>query len=414
MSKAMKMLIPKAKTQIITRHAFFSSILLKRPLGLMDHGTARMHRNGKIEINLAWCESVGLTVGNMVYLLCHECMHYMFMHTWRRGNRDPMLWNMATDAVINETLIHMQVGDMIKGGVRWKGAENMSAEEVYDAMLKEMGGKLPEGGMPAEGQGSGDGTGGQVPAMGGIGRDLCETGEDGGEDGDKEDDGMSSSKQPTEAEIKGQEAELKVEIAQARNAAKQIGQLHGLMERLVEDILTVPTPWHEYMERFFTRSVDNDYSFSKCDRRFIHQRVWLPGLDGHGMGKAGIIVDVSGSINQRELTEFSGNINKILESCQPEKTIVAYCHTQVVGTPDEYGPDEFPIRLKCSESGGTNMVSAINWFMRHHPDVDALVVLTDGYTPFGEDPGIPVFWAMTTDVESPYGDCVRLELNDER
>jgi predicted metal-dependent peptidase len=411
MSKAMDMLLPKAKTRIITRHAFFSSILLKRPIGLITHGSARMHRSGKIEINLEWCEKHDITVGNMVFLLCHECMHYMFMHTWRRGTRDPSLWNIATDAVINETLIAMGVGDFIKGGVRWKGAQDMSAEEVYAAMLSMMDGKLPEGGMPAGGSDDG-----QVPGMGGIGRDLCETGEgdgDGdGEDGADGDDGMSSSKMPTETELKGKEAELKVEIAQARNAAKQIGQLHGLMERLVEDLLTVQTPWYEYMERFFTRAVDNDYSFAKCDRRFIHQRVWLPGLDGHGMGKAGIIVDVSGSISSRELSEFSGNINKILESCQPEKTIVAFCHTRVVGTPDEYGPDEFPIRLKCSESGGTDMTSAINWFMQHHPDVDALVVLTDGYTPFGEDPCVPIFWAMTTDVTAPYGDCVRLELND--
>ena len=343
-------LIDKARTQIITKHAFFSSILLKRTILEVQSGTASMDRGGTIRYNPAWIESEKFDAQMMVFLLCHECMHYMFMHTWRRGSRNHSLFNDACDAVINETLIKMNVGKFIEGGIRWPGAEDMNAEEVYELMLKQQqdSGESPDGN---KGGGS-------------IGPDLAETG-----DGDPE-TGEGEGQPVTAEQLAAQEAAVKVDIAQARNAAKQIGQMHGLMDRIVAEILTTKVPWYEYMERFFTRQSDNDFSYEKCDRRYMSRRLWLPGLSGFGMGTVCIIVDVSGSVSARELAEFSANINKILEACMPEKTVVIFCHSRVVGTPMEYGPDEFPIRLSCPESGGTDMTKGIDYVMEHHPDAD--------------------------------------------
>jgi lysozyme family protein len=42
--------------------------------------------------------------------------------------------------------------------------------------------------------------------------------------------------------------------------------------------------------------------------------------------------------------------------------------------------------------------------------VEYVIVLTDGYTPFGEDPGIPTIWCITTDVVAPWGETVHVKL----
>ena len=54
------------------------------------------------------------------------------------------------------------------------------------------------------------------------------------------------------------------------------------------------------------------------------------------------------------------------------------------------------------------MTAGIKWVLQHQPQVEAIIVLTDGYTPFGEPCAIPVFWAITSNKVAPYGQTVRI------
>jgi len=74
------------------------------------------------------------------FTLAHEVMHIAFNHILRSKNRDHELWNIATDAVINQML--SKEGLPIKPGfvdIKWAG--KYSAEEVYDILLKKKQGK---------------------------------------------------------------------------------------------------------------------------------------------------------------------------------------------------------------------------------------------------------------------------------
>ena len=42
--------------------------------------------------------------GEQVFILAHEICHIAFSHIWRSEGKDPNLWNIATDAVINAFL----------------------------------------------------------------------------------------------------------------------------------------------------------------------------------------------------------------------------------------------------------------------------------------------------------------------
>ena len=44
------------------------------------------------------------------------------------------------------------------------------------------------------------------------------------------------------------------------------------------------------------------------------------------------------------------------------------------------------------------------------PISDYVVFFTDGYGSFGDDPGLPVLWVMTTDVEPPFGETIRVNV----
>ena len=385
--------VQQAVTWLITYHPFYASIILKRDLIVNNKiPTACVNGHGQIWYNEEWLTSMG--VKPAAFVLAHECMHYMMGHCVRRGARDPYWWNHWGDAVINEMQLasnamypnrmaghfvmptypadHPMAGRAM--GIRHPGAENMSVEELYASQPNE------EQDKPQAGEG-----------CGGFGEDLMDTPMDEGQ----------------AAEL---EAQLHVELQQATESAKRMGKLPESIARLVDSLKQVKTPWFEKMSQFFSAASQNDYSYACLDRRQIATGMYLPWFTGEGMGTVCIIIDVSGSISDTELEHFSHHLNKILDTCTPEKLVAIYVHTRVCKV-DEFTRDDYPVMLSCNDSGGTDMTAGIDYVCENHADADCIAVLTDGYTPFGNDCGIPTFWAITSDKRSPWGETVKLEMD---
>ena len=82
-----------------------------------------------------------LSENDRLFTIAHEIMHIKFMHMYRLADkdgkkRDPELWNIATDAIINANL--ERDGFTIKEGyVNMPEALNYSAEEFYEILLRE-------------------------------------------------------------------------------------------------------------------------------------------------------------------------------------------------------------------------------------------------------------------------------------
>ncbi len=66
------------------------------------------------------------------FVLAHEMLHAALRHGDRAGGRDPYLWNVAADYVINGWLVEMGVGAMPDGCLYDAELAGCSAEEVYD------------------------------------------------------------------------------------------------------------------------------------------------------------------------------------------------------------------------------------------------------------------------------------------
>lgn len=85
--------------------------------------------NGEIYVNPA----AGLTLDEWKFVLAHEYLHAGLQHHARRNGRDPYLWNIACDYVINGWLAEMQIGVMPQNGLMFdETLKNQSAEEIYD------------------------------------------------------------------------------------------------------------------------------------------------------------------------------------------------------------------------------------------------------------------------------------------
>ena len=126
------------KRKILTKYPKFGSEIAKANIEFKNCYTAAT--DGKtIYIDPNYFAS--LSENDKLFLVAHEIMHIKFMHMFRLKDKDgkarnPKLWNIATDAIINANL--ERDGFTIKEGyVNMPEALNYSAEEFYQILLKE-------------------------------------------------------------------------------------------------------------------------------------------------------------------------------------------------------------------------------------------------------------------------------------
>lgn len=71
------------------------------------------------------------------FVMAHEFLHVALRHDARLEGRDPVLWNIACDYVINGWLVEMKVGSLPDGVLYSQQFQGMSAEAIYDLIAEQ-------------------------------------------------------------------------------------------------------------------------------------------------------------------------------------------------------------------------------------------------------------------------------------
>jgi predicted metal-dependent peptidase len=358
--------LAKAKTSLILEHPFIGTIALGMPF-VLDYDIRTAATNGKrVAFNPDFI--TGLTDDELKFLVAHECLHPMLEHNYRRGARQHKRWNMAADYVINKLLTDDNIGRMPKVG-------------LLDPNIYSAGGGTSEG----------------------IYNILPEQNED--DDGDMLDDCEDGEGSP--AEQAQQQAEWKVKMAQAAQAAKMMGKLSANMQRLVDETLTPKVDWRDVLQRFLVKCRNDSRSFSRFNRRFIAQGMYLPTVSGEAMGEVCFAVDCSGSIDQHTVNQFAAEINKVKEDLMPARIHVLYFDSEVSHV-ETYEPDDM-LDIKPHGGGGTDFAPVFNKIVELGIDPVAVVFLTDlCCDSFGTQPDAPVLWVTTETGTAPFGEVVEM------
>jgi len=82
--------------------------------------------------------AAGLSDTECLFVFAHELLHAGLNHASRRRGRDPLLWNVACDFVINGWLVEMAVGAAPVGLLHDASFAGNSTEEVYDSLAKDI------------------------------------------------------------------------------------------------------------------------------------------------------------------------------------------------------------------------------------------------------------------------------------
>ena len=382
--------LSKAKAQLILDHPFFASLLLALSMH-EDKSIPTMATNGDwIKYNPDWVAT--LTLHEVVFVLAHEAMHCAMQHMDRRNSRHQMKWNIACDYAINQVLFDDRVGKMPKGGLldsKIYQQGNGTAEGIFKLLPE------PE---PQPQSGKGNGQSGQGDGIPGP-----------GEPGGPLDDVQDSSDDPAERASK--EAQRKVDIEKAKNAAKACGKLSQGLKRLIDEALKPKVDWRSVLRNFFTQRAKIEYTFAKPKRRFLADDLLLPSLTGESLGPIVVAIDCSGSIGPRELSAFAAEIKSIVEETHPAECHVVYFDSEVCHH-DTFLPDD-ELHIEPHGGGGTAFSPIFRYIEKQAIEPVACVVLTDlECDDFGQEPGYPVLWATTHREDAPWGAVVRLREDD--
>ena len=364
--------LAKAKTALILEHPFVGSIALNMPF-IFDPAIKTAATNGKvIKFNPEFVDS--LSDEEVKFLVAHECMHPMLEHNFRRGERDPRQWNKAADYVVNQLLTDDSIGRMPANGLLNKA--------IYDA-----GGGTTDGiykMLPDDGGGSGnnDSFGGEGDPL-----DDCQDGEG------------------SPAEQAQNQAEWKVKVAQAAQAAKMMGKMSAGMQRLVDEVLAPKVDWRDVLRKFVERCKNDTRSWSRPNRRFLAQGMYLPSVSGEHLGEIAFAVDCSGSIDQHTINQFAAEIGMVKDDGNPARIHVVYFDSEVSHY-EKYEPDD-SLDIKPHGGGGTAFSPVFEYFAEHQIEPVACIFLTDlCCNDFGDCPDYPVLWVSTDEGTAPFGEVV--------
>lgn len=389
--------IQKARTSLIIEQPFFGALVMR--LKAWSHPLVpTMGTNGKdLVYNPLYVEKLSLE--ELQGVICHEVLHCAAGHPWRRGERDKKRYNDACDMAINPIVLESGL-KLPPGGLDGTPYKGLSSEEIYVRLMQQP--PPPQGGKGGKGKGKSDPGDGQ--GSGGDG--------DRDPDDDMQDLGCGAVWDAEDMQRAAeQQADWQVATAQAAQVAKQQGKLPACLERFAGELLKPRVDWRTVLRRFIQQAAKADYSWRLPNQRYLAGGLYMPGLRSETMGHIVVAIDTSGSIGQRELDVFAGELNGVVEDCKPEKVTVLYCDAQVHGDGDVFENGD-PVELHPMGGGGTDFRPVFDHVDDQELKPVCLIYLTDLWGTFPEHaPAYPVLWATlgNGDQVPPWGEHVELD-----
>jgi len=391
----------RARITLLNHQPFFGQIALNTPTIFTDSIETMGVDGVSLFVNPKFVEEK--SQAELCGVIAHECLHVALLHPTRRGQRDAKKWNVATDHAVNLELLKaigsaddylMELPSDCLADPQYDG---MSADTIYNRLPDDKG---DDGGDPGEDKGEDGDEPGDQP---------------GNEPGDSPGDTGGCGEvfdAPSDVSVEELEAEIKQKVVQAAHSARAQGKLPGNMESMIDDLLKPVVDWKSKLREHFERVFPSDYSWMRPNRRYVHQGLYLPGVEKDGTGHIVVGVDTSSSVSDDEIKQFIGEINSICEDVVPEKVTVIYCHTDVWAV-DEFEADEdFTVRPR--RGGGTEFVPVFEEVEKRGIQPKALIYLTDlGCNGYPTTPSYPVIWGATDRYSTPpFGEVIDVNIEE--
>jgi predicted metal-dependent peptidase len=355
-------LMKRARIQIMKGNSFFSYLALyiqfkeDKKGEIPDWAGMGIDAKGNLIYKPMYVK--GLADKELQGVFLHETLHLAFLHLIRVGTKNPELWNIVTDIAVNQiikdsgytlpknTLLSNHKNEITLCNQVVKDCNKKSAEMIYDELKTNQ--QLMD----------------MVKQMAQKGFDVH----------------MESDEGQTPQETEELSKEWSDRLREALAISKMRGDLPEGMERFVEDLHKEKINWRELLQRYIVNSLPYDFTFAKPHKKSIATGFYMPSVLKEKLDIS-VLIDVSGSVGQEELTDFLSEIVGIANAFKDRISMRILTHECEIL--DDYYVDDANmgniLELKIKGGGGTSFNPSLDYINEKHPETKLLVWLTDGY-----------------------------------
>ena len=355
-----------ARVGLLLNHSFFGNLATRMKLINADEWCGTAATDG---LNFYYNSRfiMLLKTKEVEFLVGHEVLHVVYDHLGRRGSRDPQIFNIANDYAVNADLKKHKVGEFITSVPCLYEPKylNWASEAIYDDLMKnvkyidiqDLLDMMIDDHLDGEG-------------------DEGEGGEGGDRDGKGKGKGRPSM---TEAEREAMRQEMKQAIISAAQSS-DAGSIPAGVQRMIKDLTDPVMPWRELIQTNLTSAIKSDYSWMRPSRRSWHMDAVMPGMTPGEEIDVTVMVDMSGSISNKQGMQFISEVAGMMESFDGYRIRIACFDTQVYNM-QEYTSENMEniAEYQLAGGGGTDFDCFFNYLKENAIEPNRLIVFTDGY-----------------------------------
>ena len=287
------------------------------------------------------------------FVLAHEMLHAALRHGDRADGRDPYLWNVAADFVVNGWLVEMGVGVAPDGVLHDPALAGLSVESVYDRITTDLRRYR------------------KLATLRGRGSDLL---------GD-----------PSRGPRHTADLDAFYRRALLTGLSYHTADRGLLPAGLVEEIRALEQPpldWDARLARWFEEhvpSVERRRTYARASRRqsatpHIPRPGWVRPEEVERRATFGVVLDTSGSMDPKVLGKALGAIASYALARDVPAARVVFCDA-VAYDAGYVRVEEIAGRVRVRGRGGTVLQPGVDLLERaaDFPDDGPILVITDGW-----------------------------------
>ena len=387
--------LSKCVTALLQDQPFFGNLTLRLPLR-PDPARQTIASDGhEIRFSPAWViDTEADLVKTALARIVTACA---LKHHTRRRNRDPRVWQLASQLVTHPIL--KDAGFILPEDAEcWP---DCSVEEAYDRLIDNDPGNPDPTADPDSQQPPANATGTAPSQTGPDGDSNDDNSSDPRSDDEQTESGSQAPSSPPagasfdpsgtgevlDADTRAGASDNPIDplieeqtwdeaMHQAAQLARVQGNLPGAVQQTVDDAHRSTLDWRSLLRRYLTDASNSDYSWSAPNRRYIDSGLYLPSIRSEGIAEIAIIIDTSASLPSQVLEEFWGEIREIANDIRPETLIILQVDAALQDA-SEYAASELPDSIALKGRGGTDFRPGFAWLEDHGRQPSCCIYLTD-------------------------------------
>jgi len=364
----------------------------------------------------------------IAFVMVHEWMHKAAMHLLvyqALARINPMVTNMATDYWNNDRIILADPKNLLTEmpvtaegkpiGLHDLKYRDWMVKSIFNDLLEKQKEDSGDGGDDGD-----DGGGGEEPNDNDKEQETTEGEPKNGApktgDGGFDEHDWEGAKKLSKKEAEKVKKDITDAIRQGLHAAKRVGT-GGLTDALgLEELVTPKVNWVDALRMFMNSTCRKKErsTWRRPNRRYLHQDIVMPTLEGNSIKEVVFARDASGSMFfDNAVTKVTSEMVSIVNSLSIDK-IHLIDWDGAVEYRGVFNADQFknaPAIKNVIGGGGTDPTCVIDYMKEHSIKPDCVVMLTDGVIHEWGNWTVPVLWCIANSqkVTAPVGKTINID-----